>query len=101
MPSMVGRADESKAKPGVKDGALLFSYKISASDAALVTRVAAEFGMTLDSTSLTQRGNLTPQGVIARLRTAKLVLASGRGALEAALAGAAVLCWARRDWTVH
>lgn len=86
-----GWADESEAEPEVKDGAVLFSYKISPSDAALVTRVTAEFGMALDSTSLTQRGDQTPQGVRARLRTAKLVLASGRGALEAAQAGAAVV----------
>lgn len=84
-------ADEPTSGPAFKHGAVLFSYKISASYAALVTRVAAEFGMTLDSTSLTQRGDRTPQGVIARLRTAQLVFASGRGALEAALAGAAVV----------
>lgn len=73
------------------DKALLFSYKIPAEWKGLLKQAAADSALEFDGESLIARGHLDPEELAQRLRGSKLVFASGRSALEAALAGAAVV----------
>jgi len=72
-------------------GAVVFSYKLSADVTSLIATATGGFDITLDGCSLTGLGRHDPAEVARRLRAARLVFASGRCALEAAVAGAAVV----------
>lgn len=74
-----------------KRDAILFSYKLSREATSLIEAATHGFGITLDPSSLTGLGWHDPAEVGRRLRAARLVFASGRCALEAAVAGAAVV----------
>jgi hypothetical protein len=82
---------DARRDPGARQAALLFSYKLSSEVSSLISSVTAQFGMALDSSSLATHGLQKPAEVAARLGAARLVFASGRSALEAALSGAAVV----------
>lgn len=79
------------ADRAARSGAVLFSYKLPQDVAGLVASATQRFGMVLDTNSLTTMGVQAPPAVAARLRSARLVFASGRSALESALGGAAVV----------
>lgn len=70
---------------------LLFSYKLRPEGTSLLASVVQEFGMNLDAAALTTHGVALPADIAARLGRARLVFASGRSALEAAMSGAAVI----------
>lgn len=80
-----------EADPGAKLQAVLFSYKLRQEATSLIASVTQGFGLTLDTSSLTTHGVQAPAAVAARLGAARLVFASGRSALEAAMGGAAVV----------
>lgn len=82
---------DAKGDRPARSEVLLFSYKLANDASALIAAAAKELGMALDIDSLTRRGEQNPATIAARLRTARLVFASGRSALEAAISGAAVV----------
>lgn len=85
------RLHAPRADVGPGNGALLFSYKMPAEVVAVISAAVDSFGMVLDAGSLTTHGVQVPEAVADRLRAARLVFASGRSALEAALSGATVI----------
>lgn len=84
---------EARRRPSASErsGALLFSYKLSRETCSVLSCVVGEMGLSLDTDSLAKSGTLRPDHVAEKLGHARLVIASGRSALEAATAGAAVV----------
>lgn len=71
--------------------AVLFSYKLCDAHIEIVRQAAEQEELQLDDETLTQRGQTDYRAIPENLAPARVVLASGRSALEAALSGAAVV----------
>jgi tetratricopeptide (TPR) repeat protein len=74
--------------PRTGNTALLFSYKLSKGQRSVIRDGVGKAGLQLDDQSMTSIGQLPYEAIGERLSSARVVLASGRSAIEAMMTGA-------------